>query len=109
MVVAVRAALAATLFASTPLVQLVTGSLFVENVWAALILGAALALWSGGAVAAGMLLGCGAGDQGRDHSVSGAGGVVGALAMRKMTIARDRRDGLRLHWWSSRRRRIVYA
>jgi hypothetical protein len=36
--------LAAALFASTPLVQLVTGSLFVENVWAALILAATLAL-----------------------------------------------------------------
>jgi hypothetical protein len=32
------------LFASTPLVQLVTGSLFVENVWAALLLAATLAL-----------------------------------------------------------------
>jgi len=36
--------LIAALFASTPLVQLVTGSLFVENVWAALILAATLAL-----------------------------------------------------------------
>ena len=36
--------LAAALFASTPLVQLVSGSLFVENVWGALILGATLAL-----------------------------------------------------------------
>ncbi len=36
--------LAGALFASTPLVQLVTGSLFVENVWAALILGASLAI-----------------------------------------------------------------
>jgi hypothetical protein len=36
--------LAAALFASTPLVQLVTGSLFVENVWAAFVLGSALAL-----------------------------------------------------------------
>jgi len=36
--------LIAALFASTPLVQLVTGSLFVENVWAAMILAAALAL-----------------------------------------------------------------
>ncbi len=52
-----RAALAAALFASTPLVQLVTGSLFVENVWAALILGAAVALWSGEMSAAGILLG----------------------------------------------------
>jgi 4-amino-4-deoxy-L-arabinose transferase-like glycosyltransferase len=37
--------LAAALFLSTPLAQLTTGSLFVENVWAALALGGALALW----------------------------------------------------------------
>jgi hypothetical protein len=36
----VGAYLCAALFASTPLVQLVTGSLFVENVWCALVLGA---------------------------------------------------------------------
>ena len=36
--------LAGALFASTPLVQLVTGSLFVENIWAAMILGASLAI-----------------------------------------------------------------
>jgi hypothetical protein len=36
--------LAAALFASTPLALLVTGSLFVENVWAAMVLGAVLAL-----------------------------------------------------------------
>jgi len=36
--------LAAALFASTPLVQLVTGSLFIENVWAAFVLAASLAL-----------------------------------------------------------------
>ncbi len=36
--------LGAALFTSTPLVQLVTGSLFVENVWAALLVGATLAL-----------------------------------------------------------------
>ncbi|HEX3747131.1 MAG TPA: glycosyltransferase [Bryobacteraceae bacterium] len=35
----------AALFASTPLVQLVTGSLFVENLLAALIAGMAAALW----------------------------------------------------------------
>jgi hypothetical protein len=34
----------AALFASTPLAHMVTGSLFVENVWAALILGGSLAL-----------------------------------------------------------------
>jgi len=36
--------LATALFLSTPVVQLVTGSLFVENIWAALVLGAVLAL-----------------------------------------------------------------
>jgi hypothetical protein len=39
-----RSFLVAALFASTPLAHMVTGSLFVENVWAALILGGALAL-----------------------------------------------------------------
>jgi hypothetical protein len=43
-VLPVNAYLCAALFASTPLVQLVTGSLFVENVWTALLLGAVLAL-----------------------------------------------------------------
>ncbi|MEO5926577.1 MAG: hypothetical protein ABIR70_22365 [Bryobacteraceae bacterium] len=36
--------LSAALFLSTPLVQLVTGSLFVENVWAAMLVGATLAV-----------------------------------------------------------------
>jgi hypothetical protein len=36
--------LSAALFVSTPLVQLVTGSLFVENIWAAMIVAAALAV-----------------------------------------------------------------
>jgi hypothetical protein len=59
-----QALLTAALFASTPLVQLVTGSLFVENVWAALVLGALLALarfWEYGDASevpiAGLLLG----------------------------------------------------
>lgn len=46
-----QALLTAALFASTPLVQLVTGSLFVENVWAALVITAMLALarfWESG-------------------------------------------------------------
>ena len=34
-----------TLFATTPMVQLVTGSLFVENLLAALVLGMMIALW----------------------------------------------------------------
>ena len=42
-----EAYLATALFASTPLVQLVTGSMFVENLWAAMVLGAALALSRG--------------------------------------------------------------
>ncbi|MBZ5604948.1 MAG: hypothetical protein LAO79_21840, partial [Acidobacteriia bacterium] len=52
-----RAALAAALFASTPVVQLVTGSLFVENIWAAFVVGGVLAMWEGEVVAAGVLLG----------------------------------------------------
>lgn len=39
------ALLVAALFASTPLVQLVTGSLFVENVLAALVLAMLMAIW----------------------------------------------------------------
>ena len=54
-----KATLAAALFASTPLVQLVTGSLFVENVWAAVILGGLLTLVEGELVWAGVLLGTG--------------------------------------------------
>jgi len=41
---AARPLLIAALFVATPLAQLVTGSLLVENVWAALVLGAALAI-----------------------------------------------------------------
>jgi hypothetical protein len=58
------ASLAAALFISTPMVQLVTGSLFVENVWAAMVLAAVLELWrylesgeAGGLVLAGLLFG----------------------------------------------------
>ncbi|HTD45418.1 MAG TPA: glycosyltransferase family 87 protein, partial [Bryobacteraceae bacterium] len=54
-----KATLAAALFASTPLVQLVTGSLFVENVWAAMILGGVLTLLEGELIWAGVLLGTG--------------------------------------------------
>jgi Glycosyl transferase family 2/Dolichyl-phosphate-mannose-protein mannosyltransferase len=42
---AAAALLLAALFAATPLVQLVTGSLFVENIQAALVLGMVIALW----------------------------------------------------------------
>jgi glycosyltransferase involved in cell wall biosynthesis len=42
------ALLLTALFASTPMVQLVTGSLFVENLLTAMILGAMMSLWSFG-------------------------------------------------------------
>ena len=51
------AAFSVALFASAPLVQLVTGSLFVENVWAAFLCGATMLLWEGDAVFAAMLFG----------------------------------------------------
>lgn len=51
------AMLGAALFASTPLVQLVTGSLFVENIWAAMLLGASVAVLSSNWMAASALLG----------------------------------------------------
>ena len=79
-----RAALAAALFASTPLVQLVTGSLFVENVWAALILSAALALWSGELTAAGILLGAALATKVGTTAFLAPAAVLGAIAMRKM-------------------------
>lgn len=52
-----KAAVAAALFASTPLAELVTGSLFVENVWAVFILGAVVALSESDLAVAGLLLG----------------------------------------------------
>ncbi len=39
------ALLLTALYASTPLVQLITGSLFVENIWTAFVTGAAVSLW----------------------------------------------------------------
>lgn len=52
-----KAALVTALFASTPLVSLVTGSLFVENVWAVFIAGAAVALTEGQIAIGAMLMG----------------------------------------------------
>jgi hypothetical protein len=79
-----RAALVAALFASTPLVQLVTGSLFVENVWAALILGAAVALWSGEITAAGILLGAALATKVGTTAFLLPAVVLGAIALRKV-------------------------
>lgn len=52
-----NALLLAALFASTPVVQLVTGSLFVENVWGALLVGAVVAVLEGELVLAAALMG----------------------------------------------------
>ena len=59
------ALLLTALFATTPLVQLVTGSLFVENVWAVFVTAAVLSLWKYHAthraayfVLVGVFLGC---------------------------------------------------
>jgi hypothetical protein len=54
---AARSYLGAALFASTPLVQLVTGSLLVENIWAALLTGGAVALMESDAIVAAILFG----------------------------------------------------
>jgi len=78
-----RAALAAALFASTPLTQLVTGSLYVENLWAALITGSAVALWTGEVAAGGMLLGAAFSTKlGTSAYLPGAI-VLAAIALRK--------------------------
>lgn len=52
-----KAALAAALFASTPVAQLVSGSLFVEIVWAVFIAASAMAIAEGEMALGGMLLG----------------------------------------------------
>lgn len=52
-----KALLLGALFASTPVVQLVTGSLFVENVWGTLLVAAVLALLEGELVLAAALMG----------------------------------------------------
>ncbi len=52
-----RALLLGALFASTPIVQLVTGSLFVENIWGALMVGSVVALLEGELVLAAALMG----------------------------------------------------
>jgi Dolichyl-phosphate-mannose-protein mannosyltransferase len=69
-----QAFLTAALFASTPLVQLVTGSLFVENVWGAFILAAILALaryW----------------ESAESHELSIAGVLLGAALAVKLMAA----------------------
>ena len=74
--------LLAALFASTPMVQLVTGSLFVENLLTAMIFGAMVAIWSFGEpgerrflYAAGALGGTAMAIKVRRHRVRGAGAV----------------------------------
>ncbi len=68
------ALLVAALFASTPLVQLVTGSLFVENVWAAFVVGSTVALLA--------YL-----DDGRTRDLALAAGLAGAALAVKLIAA----------------------
>jgi len=75
----IQATLAAALFASTPLVQLVTGSLFVENVWAGMVLGGVLTLVEGELVWAGVLLGTGLAVKMGTAAYIGPAVVVGAV------------------------------
>ncbi len=77
-----RAALASALFASGPVVQLVTGSLFVENIWAAFVAGGAMALWEGELVAAGALFGAALATKVGTSAFLGAAVVFGWLAKR---------------------------
>jgi hypothetical protein len=54
---AAQANLTAALLLSGPLVQLVTGSLFIENTWAAFLTGSVLAMLDGGLLLSGVLFG----------------------------------------------------
>lgn len=79
--------LAAALFVSTPLAQLVTGSLFVENVWAAFIAGATLAVLEGGSLTVAVLAGAAVGVK----LIAAAFGLPLMLAL----LAKDRADAWR--------------
>jgi hypothetical protein len=86
--------LAAALFASTPLVFLVTGSLFVENVWAAMILGAVLALIRYG-------------DNGKPSEIRTAGVLFGsALATKVIAAVFLAPAALVAVWWTLRRKQF---
>ena len=74
-----HATLAASLFASTPLVQAMTGNLFVENMWAAITLGALVALVDGELAWAGALLGTGLAVKFGTAAFLGPAIVVGAV------------------------------
>ncbi|HWZ33909.1 MAG TPA: hypothetical protein VNX18_21365 [Bryobacteraceae bacterium] len=77
-----RAAIGAALFASTPLVQLVTGSLFVENVWAAFIAGAVMALWQGEVAWAGLLFGAASATKVGTTAFLAPAAVIAAITLR---------------------------
>ncbi len=82
--------LAAALFASTPLVQMVTGSLLVENVWAPLILGATLALSQGAMICAGVLFGAA-----MSAKLGSIAFVIPAVVVAAMTVATDKNGSRR--------------
>jgi hypothetical protein len=84
--------IAGALFASTPLVQLVTGSLFVENVWAAMILGASLAIVRFG-------------QEGKAAEVRTAGALFGAALAIKLIAAIYLAPAALIALWLAARRR----
>lgn len=82
--------LAAALFASTPLVQLGTGSLFVENAWAMMILGGALALCRREAVWAGILFGSAFSIKVGTMAFLAPAAVIGVVVLAKIRDPRQR-------------------
>lgn len=84
------AVLAAALFASTPMVQLVTGSLMVENVWAVLILGGALAALRGELVWAAVLFGAALSTKVGTIAFLAPAALIGAAMLAQKQDARNR-------------------
>ncbi len=82
-----RAGAATALFASAPLAQLVTGSLFVENVWAAFLAGGAIAVWEGEAICAGILIGAALATKVGTSAFLVPMAIAAAAAMRKRAWA----------------------
>lgn len=105
------AAGAAALFASTPMVYLVTGSLFIENMLACLILAGALAFhkaWRYGRVPD-LFSGCiffGTALATKFGAATYIAGAVAALAVVMLIAWRRKR---RLRWWRSQRAAVAIA
>ena len=82
--------LATALFASTPLVPMVTGSLLVENLWAAMILGGALALYRRETVGAAILFGAALSIKLGTLAFLAPAAVMGAMALTQIQDTRKR-------------------